>query len=243
MPSPGETDDDQAALERLRANWDLLGAEDPHWAVLSVPGKERGGWDPGEFFATGRTEIDEVLRRISSLPLSLELVRALDFGCGVGRLTRALVAHFEQVDGVDISTQMIRRARKLHAGVPGLAFHELEGTRLPFQDGCFDFVYSRLVLQHIATRFALEYVGEFIRVLRGGGVTVFQAPSRALDAGRETGSQRVELESGEAWVEMHVHPRESIQATVASAGGRILAVERDDCAGDSFESLAYLATR
>ena len=39
---------------------------------------------------------------------------ALDFGCGAGRLSRALAAHFEHVVGVDVSASMIETARALN---------------------------------------------------------------------------------------------------------------------------------
>jgi hypothetical protein len=37
--------------DRLRADWEHLGETDAHWAVLSDPGKRRGGWDLEEFYA------------------------------------------------------------------------------------------------------------------------------------------------------------------------------------------------
>ena len=44
--------------------------------------------------------------------------RALDFGCGVGRLTRALGTRFESALGVDISAGMIEQARRLNEAFP-----------------------------------------------------------------------------------------------------------------------------
>jgi ubiquinone/menaquinone biosynthesis C-methylase UbiE len=47
-----------------------------------------------------------------------------------------------------------------------------------FESGSFDFVYSSLVLQHMPSAEIVEkYVGEFLRVLRPGGLAVFQALS------------------------------------------------------------------
>jgi len=43
-----------------------------------------------------------------------------------------------------------------------------------------DFVYSRLVLQHIHPRYVRQYLAEFVRVLRNDGVLVFQLPTLAF---------------------------------------------------------------
>lgn len=46
-----------------------------------------------------------------------------------------------------------------------------------FADGAFDLVYSHLVLQHMAPSFSRRYIQEFIRILRPGGLAIFQVPS------------------------------------------------------------------
>ena len=46
-----------------------------------------------------------------------------------------------------------------------------------FQAGSFDFVHSCLVLQHIPPDVSIRYIAEFLRVVRPGGLVVFQAPA------------------------------------------------------------------
>ena len=60
-------------------------------------------WDAKDFFQTGVTEIDRVMEYAATLPVSFARHRALDFGCGIGRLTQALASHFSEVHGVDIA--------------------------------------------------------------------------------------------------------------------------------------------
>ena len=63
---------------------------------------------------------------------------ALDFGCGVGRLTQPLAARVRQVVGLDISDEMIRRARSYF---PNITFHLNEkGDLSPFQSGSVDLI-------------------------------------------------------------------------------------------------------
>ena len=67
-------------------------------------------WDVEKFFHSGVLEIDAMIRYTESIhPLVKK--NALDFGCGVGRLTQALAMHFDRVCGVDISPAMIEHAR------------------------------------------------------------------------------------------------------------------------------------
>ena len=162
-------------LEQLRKVWQTLGREDPLWAVLSHADKRGGRWQADEFFATGRTEIDTHMRMLASLDLPAGRALALDFGCGAGRLSRALAAHFEQVVGVDLSASMIETARALIADVTNVEFHENPSPRLDgVADASVDLVYSNMTLQHIPPRLAAGYVDEFFRVLAPGGVAVFQ---------------------------------------------------------------------
>ena len=163
-------------LERLSEDWNELAEEDALWAVLAEPGKQGGRWDVGEFLATGEREVAGVLSTAQGLGLPEGRGKALDFGCGVGRLTRALSAHFEECVGVDISKEMVERARELNADRANTTFVVNVAPDLSrFEDTSFDFVYSSKVLQHMpSTKLASEYVAEFVRVVKPGGQVVFQ---------------------------------------------------------------------
>lgn len=162
-------------LEQLRKVWQTLGREDPLWAVLSHADKRGGRWEPEEFFATGRAEIDTHMQFLASCNWLEGRAVALDFGCGAGRLSRALAAHFERVIGVDLSASMIETAGALNADVANVEFHENPSQRLEgIADASVDLVYSNMTLQHIPARLAAGYVAEFFRVLAPGGVAVFQ---------------------------------------------------------------------
>lgn len=172
-------------LEQLRKVWQTLGREDPLWAVLSHADKRGGRWDPEEFFATGRAEIDTHMQFLASCHWPDHRALALDFGCGAGRLSRALAAHFERVIGVDLSASMIETARTLNADVANVEFHENPSPRLDgIADASVDLVYSNMTLQHIPARLAAGYVAEFFRVLAPGGVAVFQFVDGADDSMR-----------------------------------------------------------
>lgn len=169
-----------ASLKRLQQNWEELAQDDPLWAICSDPQKRGRNWDEQEFFATGEQEVRTVLEYVRTLGLPLDFsAPALDFGCGVGRLTRALAGRFRECWGVDVSPTMIQTARQLNCDLSNCHFQLNEANHLGgFSDDRFGFVYSSIVLQHIEPRLALQYLGELVRVLQPAGVLVFQIIDR-----------------------------------------------------------------
>lgn len=166
-------------LKELERTWNNYGLKDPLWAVLTWREKEGGKWDVEEFFEQGRIEIESVMNRVNSLAPSLKRRKALDFGCAVGRLTQALAGHFDEVVGVDIAESMIGLAKRYNKCGGRCQYHVSAAEDLGlFSDSEFDLIYSSLVLQHMAPRYALAYIKEFVRLLQPNGVLVFQMTSR-----------------------------------------------------------------
>ena len=98
---------------------------------------------------------------------------ALDFGCGPGRNSIKYHDLFRRIDGVDISEELIKKAKenfKFHkVSLPKLFVnngYDLSGI----EDNTYDFVMSTIAMQHIcvySTRFNL--LKEFYRILKKGG--------------------------------------------------------------------------
>jgi hypothetical protein len=164
-------------LQELQENWNEFGKRDPLWAILTDPGRKGGKWDLEEFFTSGRHEIAETMRLAGAFGLPSRRETALDFGCGVGRLTQALCAWFERCCGVDIAPSMIELARgyNKHDGRCEYFLNNDDDLR-GFGGDSFDLVYSNIVLQHMQPKYGSSYIREFIRVLRPGGLVVFQVP-------------------------------------------------------------------
>jgi len=165
-------------LKSLQANWEEFARHDPMWAILTDPKRTRNRWDPEEFFRSGESEINALVEELGRGGYRFGRQRALDFGCGVGRLTQALCAHFENCVGVDISDSMVAQARKFNRHGERCRYVVNQVNDLSqFAADEFDFIYTNLVLQHIERRYVECYLREFIRVIRPGGLAVFQIPS------------------------------------------------------------------
>ncbi len=248
-----------ADMDRQRRDWDEIGRMDALWAILSDPAKRYGRWDVDEFLATGRREIDGILERGGRWGLPASRRRALDFGCGVGRLTRALAAHFDSATGVDISEVMVARARAINGDVPACSFQVLDSTGLAsFPDRSFDCIYSRIVLQHIPDRRVTEaHIREFVRLLADGGLLVFQLPSlvplRRRFQVRPTlyaTLRFLRVSEGLLYSRLGLHPirmRSIPEADVvhllASVEATVLDIERAELGGTGIQDRTYWATR
>jgi SAM-dependent methyltransferase len=179
-------------LKRLKRNWNSLGRRDPLWAVLALEDKRGNRWDDEEFFAWGRDEIEGALEYVRSIGMEIVSGRALDFGCGVGRLTQALAARFDEVHGVDIAPSMIRLAKRYNRYPESCRYHLNEQSDLRlFPDGTFDFIYTNITLQHMEPRYSKQYVREFVRLLSPQGVLVFQLPSERIEPPSVGGRDRL----------------------------------------------------
>lgn len=241
-------------LDHVRKTYEALGRDDPFYAVLTDHEYRGGRWDPEAFFATGRKEVDEVLEYASELPAGRGRDRALDFGCGVGRLTQALALHFDQVTGIDISHTMIERAKQHNEHGGRVAYRvNTDGDLRLFESASFDFVYSSITLQHIPPEHQASYIREFVRVIRPGGLAVFQTRNGPRI---EPGTLRARLYAlrrghlrrlwrrlrGRLPYEMHFIARSRVEELVAMSGGRILDVA-DLSKGRPNRSLRYAVTR
>lgn len=232
------------SLERHREDWDRLAEVDAMWAVLTAPGRKGGRWDVEEFFATGEAEIAHVLSIAGGLGWPAGRERALDFGCGVGRLTRALANRFRAAIGVDISAGMVEHARRLNDDVSSCEFRVNAASDLAqFETASYDLVYSSIVLQHLPSRADIErYVAEFLRVVRPDGLVAFGIPSRipfpwSLQPRRRAYAALRRLGVSEAWMlrrtpltpmRMTQVPEADVRQLVGRHGARVLETEPID---------------
>jgi 2-polyprenyl-3-methyl-5-hydroxy-6-metoxy-1,4-benzoquinol methylase len=164
--------------EREQRRWERLAHEYPYWAVINETRFRTGSMTDGAreaFFASGERDVAITLGAIRRwIDPAFRPERALDFGCGVGRLTIPLARAAGHVVGVDISTTMLAEARR-NAEAHGIANVEfaLSTTylRADLAPGeLLDFVHSYIVLQHIAPPAGERITAQLLQRLRPGGV-------------------------------------------------------------------------
>jgi SAM-dependent methyltransferase len=159
----------------MKNDWDERARENAMHYVAPA----RLEWDEKEFFESGRADVEEQvtseLEAICNGTDPKEL-RALELGCGVGRMTRYLTDIFGFVRAVDVSSEMIALARANLADRTNLLFYETRGAELAhLPDDRFDFCLSYRTFQRIPVRDAVvDYFNEVHRTLKSGRLFKFQ---------------------------------------------------------------------
>lgn len=164
-------------LESERSRWDRL-ARDPYYAVINHAGfrlDAAGNDAQARFEASGErdiaTTIDEIRRFIDP---RFEPELAVDFGCGVGRLTIPLARVCRHVIGIDISQVMLDEAKRYcdarGIGNVALVTSEAYFTRPVADEQRPDFVHSYIVFQHVPVRAGRWMAETLVGQLRPGGL-------------------------------------------------------------------------
>jgi len=159
----------------MRRDWDLRARANALYYIDCGHGESES-----EFWASGRKDLDQLILR--DIRLAPDAV-TVEIGCGIGRILRPLAGRTGRAFGVDISREMVRRARRGLRDVPNARVFRTKGSLDKIPDAACDFVYSFIVFQHIPVKSAVSlYIREAARVLKGGGIFRFQADGRASGA-------------------------------------------------------------
>lgn len=166
--------EDAEVLDRMRADWNDRAREDARYYVAFG----RRGQQDEEFFASAADVVRLLEEELKRLPRQIppEQRKALEVGCGPGRLMRPMSRNFGEIHGVDVSDEMIRLAEERFRGASRMQLHVTNGVDLaPLTSDSFDFVYSYAVFQHIPSRdVVMNYFAEIRRVLKNGGLARLQ---------------------------------------------------------------------
>ncbi len=158
--------------ERMRRFWDRRANEDAFYFVLND--MDYRDPDVERFWGTGARNLAFMMDSVDAELQGGETV--VEIGCGLGRLTRVIASSSARVHALDISPEMLRRARQLNPGLDNVTWVQGDGVSLAgIPDACADACLSMIVFQHIPDpQVTLGYVREMGRVLKPGGWAVFQ---------------------------------------------------------------------
>lgn len=220
-----------------------FGKENPYFGVLSDPqyaGRTLAEPLRDEFFQSGVDHVRMLVEVLEGCFGDIARGSALDFGCGVGRITHALAEEFGAVVGLDISPGMLAEAnRNAQASVLANVTYANSVDLNYLQPASYDLVHSYIVLQHIPVSTGEVIVKRLIKAVKPGGVGALH-----MTIAPETGQFRAALRNlvkrnrvlriignlakGRAWnspaMEMNLYRTERIIEILARSG-----VERFHC--------------
>lgn len=206
-------------------DWERIAASEAFFGVLTdarYRSTELNTARIAEFYATGETDVAWIMGIFQRVfGVAPNGGAALDVGCGVGRLARAMRIHAEDVTGFDVSNAMLERARQ-HAG---------DGVRYVAElpAGPFDWVNSLVVFQHIEPREGLPLLRQVLASLRPGGfasiqVTAWRDPhltptfSRKWKRRAHLALARTGLRAPENLIQMHDYNLSEVIRAFVEAG-------------------------
>jgi len=166
-------------LAKMKADWNQRAREDGALYVASI-----NAASDAEFEASGARDVFYLFRHLEHLLDPGHVV--LDVGCGMGRMDAHVAPRVKKLVGIDVSGEMVARARKRLASLGNVEFLEGDGCSLrPLPDRSFDVVFSHIVFQHMPKEAVELYFAEVRRVLRPLGHFVFQVPEAVGKAPRD----------------------------------------------------------
>lgn len=162
-------------MSGAKETWENLAVNDAYFAVSTFDKFRASNIDAEskeDFFQSGRDHVERIWNELEGgFGLKLRPRRALDYGCGVGRVLLALAEKCDTVVGVDISPTMLDVTWK-NCAESNVANIELQ-TVTDFSnadDETYDLVHSYIVLQHIDPKIGNKLISKMIERLVPGGV-------------------------------------------------------------------------
>jgi len=216
--------------------------------VDRLQGRELNSWGNNEelFWETGRAMVAMVVGKVAERSGQTRWHRALDFGCGIGRLTQALGAYADHVVGIDVSPTMIERAKaanrlgeRCNYIVNSAAELDQLGSR------SFDLVMSLITIQHLEEWLGRAMLQALADQVAPQGVLAVQVPvaQHAVGGGPALRHRIWSAATRTPTMEMHAYPESDVLELLHASGLEVLTVFDDRGVGDWGESRLFIAGR
>lgn len=232
-----ETTSSMADLARMSENiareWRKFGETEPHWSV--VTGNEFKPENISQnleaFYDLGREDVAYIIAALKRNRIwKGDSVNALDFGCGVGRLSLNLTPHVAHVTGIDISEAHLVHARQRakQTNARNVTFKSIDTIDSIDALPQFDLIISLIVLQHNPPPLMVVLLNKLLSRLTAGGVAVIQIPTYIV--GQQFAVAEY-LSNHQPSMEMNAVPQRVIYETTDQAGCKVIEVQEDGYMG------------
>ena len=135
----------------------------------------------GDRFSIGHREKEAIAKHAT-----LDGAVVVDIGCGIGRLTRALVGEpIAEYHGTDILDEPLVEARIVAGSDTRFSFSRIDGLEIPMRDSSVDIACAFSVMTHLLDEEVFMYFKETARTLKQGGIAVFSFKDFSLECHQE----------------------------------------------------------
>ena len=221
-------------LEQVTATWTALGDDRPHWSVLSSDSflPENMQANANLFYESGATDVELILSILGRHGLKpANLPYAVEYGCGVGRVTPHLAGVFSQVTAVDISASHLKMAKQQVAkrGCRNVDLRLAHAPEFGMTEQ-FDLWFSYIVLQHNPPPIIAMVLKRAFEMLFPGGLAIFQVPVYARSYKFNLAGYLAKP-SPVGEIEVHCFPQTVVFQLAREAGLDLLEVREDTAMG------------
>jgi 2-polyprenyl-3-methyl-5-hydroxy-6-metoxy-1,4-benzoquinol methylase len=230
----GSEHDLQKVFDHIQSNWEELGKREPHWSVVVSEDYQQANIQAHEkeFYHTGEQHVAHLFGSLERNHVEYRGFKTcLDYGCGVGRITRHLAKRFEKVHAYDISLPHLQCAGDYltKENVSNVALNHLKRVSDIQSLPTVDVSYSMIVLQHNPPPVIAFIIEALIRSLNPSGVAFFQVPTYRRSYTFSLTEYLADAAKG--GMEMHVLQQSKVFEIAQRAGARVLEVIDDTWTG------------
>lgn len=199
-------------FQHIQDTWQHLGEDEPYWSVITSDEFHSTNIDAvrDKFYASGRADVERMHASLERNGIDYSrFTSCLEYGCGLGRVTRWLCERFEVVYGYDISRTHLKGTKEYlrELGIRNALLRHVERVDQVLKLPKAHVVYSILVLQHNPPPLIRLMIRSFTKALHSGGVAFFQVPTYRLDYSFSVQRYLKEDVKSNEMMEMHILPQ------------------------------------
>src|SRR4030095_4744229 len=225
----------QSLFDHVQEAWQYFGSTEPYYSVLTSEQFLQSNIQNTKdaFYNTGKQDVMRLFNTLDRNGIDYSLYKScLEYGCGLGRVTRWLAEKFETVFGYDISQSHLQYAKNYFSdeGVYNVSLVHVKEIKDIQNIPAVDVIYSIIVLQHNPPPIITMIIKEFIKKINSGGVAFFQVPTYRIGYSFSM-EKYLKNEAKRYEIEMHVLPQVKIFDIIRQEGGRIIEVLEEGSTG------------
>ncbi|PJE59440.1 MAG: hypothetical protein COU84_00845 [Candidatus Portnoybacteria bacterium CG10_big_fil_rev_8_21_14_0_10_43_39] len=157
-----------------KIKWEALAKLNPNYYVFS----EEDSRDKEKYRQSGKRDFERYIssdRELGNFFKNSREKICLELGCGNGRMTEFLAGVFKLVWAIDISSEMIKLAKKRLSRFNNIEYLINSGEEIDLDDNSIDFIFSYAVLQHLPNKKMVKNIlKEFYRIIKKNGLIKIQ---------------------------------------------------------------------